>query len=218
MIEVDLRTKQCSICMEVKEIKEFYKQNKINKSGENYVYYNPECKKCSIKRSQKRNEENKENYLSYLKEYRIEYLRRPEVKKMEREKHRKLRKRGVLRKWQNNNPEKIKSYSLKRNTKQHEITNDEWVKCKEYFSFGCAYCGMSEKLHKELNKQQLHRDHVVHDGSNKIDNCVPSCKSCNSSKGEYKLDGWYNKDNENFTQERLDKVNKWLEDDCKLLT
>lgn len=55
---------------------------------------------------------------------------------------------------------------------------------------------------------------------NELDNCVPSCQSCNSSKAQYTLEEWYNPNNDRrggevFTQERLDKIIKWTTEDYK---
>lgn len=66
-----------------------------------------------------------------------------------------------------------------------------------------------------IYKQDLHREHVDHDGSNKLDNCAPSCRSCNSSKYNKEIDDWYNESNEYFTIERLQRLNSWRDSDHK---
>lgn len=68
----------------------------------------------------------------------------------------------------------------------------------------------------ELKKMDLHKEHVDHEGSNKLDNCVPSCQSCNSSKHVYSLEEWYTKDNQNFDEDRLSKIHNWLFEDYRL--
>lgn len=62
----------------------------------------------------------------------------------------------------------------------------------------------------------MHKEHVIDDGSNKLDNCVPACKDCNGHKWEYPLENWYNDNNPFFSQEKLDKINKWTNEDYKL--
>lgn len=99
--------------------------------------------------------------------------------------------------------------------KTHEITNEEWLLCKEYFNNSCAYCGISYENHKKIYNQDLHKEHVNHVGSNKLDNCVPSCKICNSSKKDKEFLSWYNEDNVVFTKERIDKIHNWLNEDYK---
>lgn len=119
--------------------------------------------------------------------------------------------------WRRDNPDKMREYRIYREqNKTHTISLIEWEKCKKYFDYRCAYCNMSEKYHKKKYKQQLHKEHVDHEGSNALDNCVPSCKSCNSSKRRNPLNEWYTKEtNKNFTEERMLRINNWLEADFK---
>lgn len=59
-------------------------------------------------------------------------------------------------------------------------TAAEWNSVKEYFGLHCAYC-----LRHESECGKLCRDHVLplaRGGSDDIDNIVPACRSCNSSK------------------------------------
>jgi 5-methylcytosine-specific restriction endonuclease McrA len=59
----------------------------------------------------------------------------------------------------------------------------------------------------------FHKDHVIHKGSNKLDNCIPACKSCNSSKWKSKFEDWYSENNVVFNIDRYNKILKWLEED-----
>lgn len=125
--------------------------------------------------------------------------------------------RGNLRRWQEKNKDKIKKYNQKRKThKIHQITTEEWNECKKYFNNECAYCGLPASDHYVKYKDQyilsdLHKEHVDHNGANDISNCIPSCKSCNSSKHTFTLSEWYNEtSNPNFTNERLEKILKWI--------
>ena len=95
--------------------------------------------------------------------------------------------------------------------KKHEITDDEWLMCKDYFEYKCAYCGLPEDEHKIIHNEQLHKEHAINDGSNGIDNCVPACKSCNSSKRKQDYTDWYVKGNPVFNEERLHRIEEWLE-------
>ncbi|MCM3387283.1 HNH endonuclease [Ureibacillus chungkukjangi] len=123
--------------------------------------------------------------------------------------------------WQQNNKDKIRGYNKYREqNKKHDINKEEWKACKEYFDNSCAYCGLHHDHHYrmwsgELKKMDLHKEHVDHNGSNNLSNCVPACQSCNSSKYNFELHDWYNKDNPDFTQEKFDKIHKWLETDYK---
>lgn len=75
---------------------------------------------------------------------------------------------------------------------------------------------MNEKYHKEIYNKQLHREHVHPLGANDLSNCIPACTSCNSTKSNQEFEDWYNKDNDRFTDERLHKINQWLENDYKI--
>jgi hypothetical protein len=112
--------------------------------------------------------------------------------------------------YQRKNPEKMNKYSQNRKLRNHEITKQEWQECKQYFNNSCAYCGMSYEEHKVRFKQDLNKEHVEHEGSNKIDNCIPACKSCNGQKWKYQLDEWFNKENPKYTEERYLKIISWL--------
>jgi 5-methylcytosine-specific restriction endonuclease McrA len=95
------------------------------------------------------------------------------------------------------------------------LKSKEWISCKQYFNYECAYCGMTEEKHKELYKQQLHKEHAFPNGANDLSNCIPACKSCNSLKSNYEFIDWYNQENERFSEERIHMINRWLENDYK---
>ncbi len=73
--------------------------------------------------------------------------------------------------------------------------------------------GLNE--HLLTYNETLHKEHVDHEGSNKLNNCVPGCKYCNSSKKDFSLEDWYDENNPNFNQERLDSIIKWITEDYK---
>jgi hypothetical protein len=143
------------------------------------------------------------------------YQHTPKCKEAKRIREQKRRDRGENIKWQQNNREKIKEYNEKRKHKNHNISKKEWIRCKQYFDNSCAYCGMNFEDHKKKFNQDLHKEHVEHEGASDISNCVPSCKPCNSSKKEELLDIWYNKSNKNYTEERYDKILKWVNGDYR---
>lgn len=61
----------------------------------------------------------------------------------------------------------------------------------------------------------LHKDYVVHDGENDLSNCVPACKSCNSSKHNFELNYWFKERSEHYSESRLYKIYNWLNSDYK---
>lgn len=218
--------RQCGNC------KEWLEEN-----IENYYFkiktqtYSSECKKCSIKRSRKNQLNNPERskefkHKHYINNFDKWYDKRKERKENDLEKY----KNDELE-WRRKNKSKVNEYSQNRHQhKMHNITNEEWIACKEYFKdkdgdYCCAYCGLKIQDHYRtyLDGKQymdLHKEHVNDKGSNELDNCVPSCQSCNSSKAQYTLEEWYNPNNDRrggevFAQERLDKIIKWVTEDYK---
>lgn len=128
---------------------------------------------------------------------------------------------GKTKEWRQANPEKCRGYVEKySNHKKHKIATSEWEACKKYFNHRCAYCGLEIEEHwvnirGEIKLGDFHKEHLDHNGSNDLSNCVPSCKSCNSEKHEKIFEEWYSKDNLKFSEERLDKINKWINNDYK---
>lgn len=182
----------------------------------------PECKECTCKKFRQyskdfrdelqvtrkiRDNKNKDHFLNYQKEYYQEH------KEQEQEKQ---------RNYQQNNPDKMKQYQENREkTKHHEISNTEWIACKNYFGNCCAYCGLplDKHLHMKNGKLILFdfcKDHKDNEGANDLSNCIPACKSCNSKKWKSTLEEWYNENNPIFNKERYNKILKWLNVDYKL--
>jgi hypothetical protein len=208
--------KECSICHKIKELSEFYSQIKNSKIKGEYIYYVPYCKDCAIKKSSFHSNKNRDEYLLYQREYSKEYMKNPKRREYHREIVRTRNKEGKTVKWQRENPDKVKIYTV--NHRQHEINKQEWINCKKYFNNSCAYCGLSEKDHYTMylgkpRKSDLHKEHIAHDGANDLSNCVPACRICNSSKWKHNLDEWYNSDNPNYLEERIKKINMWLNED-----
>ncbi len=209
--------KKCTACGEIKELNQFYSQKKFSKKKGEYLYYLPECKDCTIERSLRWQKENPEKRKAYLKIQNKQ--RREEIREFK-----KKNKEQIIesqREWKRNNKDKIREYNQFREmNKKHTITKEEWENCKNYFNYRCAYCGLAVEEHfrlhyGEMKQFDLHKEHVDHTGANDLSNCIPSCQSCNSSKHDFELKDWYNKNNENFSQERLNKILKWLNDDYK---
>ncbi|WP_226035690.1 HNH endonuclease signature motif containing protein [Aquibacillus saliphilus] len=186
---------------------EFYYQEKQRKDGTKYVYYRPDCKECSKSQAKEWNQKHPEvNRRAWKNYYSTERGRQAK-----REDSKRRRDNGNWYKWLKENKDKADGYKNKHHN--HDITKKEWESCKEYFNYKCAYCEMSEFDHKVIYNQQLHKDHVNHEGNDDLSNCVPSCKGCNSSKNEFEIVFWFKERSTTFTQKRLDKINKWLNDD-----
>lgn len=75
---------------------------------------------------------------------------------------------------------------------------------------------MTEEEHRKINRgQDLHKEHIIHDGKNDLRNCVPSCYRCNINKWKYSLNNWYNLNNPNYTFEKYHKIYQWVRYDYK---
>jgi hypothetical protein len=217
--------KTCKDCGENKPLSEYYSQTKIKKkTNETYSYYQPYCKSCASKRSGKWQQDNHEYYLKHKSDYhkksRIENVERREY---DRQHARDQKETGYSKEYYEKNKQYFIDYQKNRMmNKTHEISNEEWLRCKEYFENSCSYCGLHQNYHYIIyagkpKKTDLHKEHVNHNGSNKIDNCVPACQTCNCKKWAFPMDIWY-REQEFFSEERLSKINKWLETDYSLMT
>lgn len=205
-----VESKVCNQCNEKKLLKEYYTRNQTRASGEEYVYYNPKCRDCVKDNTLQWRIENPERSNELNKRWNST----ERGMKFRRDVSRRVRSEGKYREWQKNNPDKIREYRINREqNKTHEISEYEWIECKKYFEYSCAYCGLTEEEHLIEHKQQLHKEHVDHEGDNGIINCVPACKRCNSSKSTKEIEEWYDDDNPNYTKEREDKIYAWLTED-----
>ena len=99
--------------------------------------------------------------------------------------------------WRESNKEHMKEYRIKnreprkisqwnRRAKQTNsggdgITLEQWEQLKADYCYLCAYCG---------KKKKLTLDHIIpiyKGGKHEIENSVPACNSCNTSKGAKSL-------------------------------
>lgn len=203
------KKKTCSYCKELKPINDFYKRG-------NGGFYG-ECKSCHkikvdkytaanrekvLSRKKKYYKENRDYHLAYFKTYSIENSKR----NVER-----------ARRWNINNPERSKElFRLafhRRKARMDELessfTRLQWKDCKEYFKntsghIECAYCSKEMK-----NATQDHFIAVSKGGSYTVNNILPVCLNCNSSKGNADFLEWYST-RDYFSQERVDKIHSYF--------
>ena len=98
------------------------------------------------------------------------------------------KRRETYRKWAAANPDKRLALDRKRRARkagaEGEFTTDEFAALCELFENRCAYCDTDAKLTA---------DHVVplsKGGSDHIENILPACQPCNSSKGTKSITTW----------------------------
>jgi len=199
-----LNSKICPTCNEDKELSEYY--TKIRNDGT--TYYRRECKKCVAIRSHNWEIQNPEAYTIS----RNKKESQPARVKYRKEDWIRQRDSGYTSQWQKDNPEKCREYT--KNHRSHDITKSEWEECLRIFDYKCAYCNMTLKDHKQKYNQQLHKEHVDCEGENNLSNCVPACRSCNSSKHKNIMEDWYRKQ-EFFSEERYNKIILWTTEGYK---
>lgn len=81
----------------------------------------------------------------------------------------------------------------------------EWDKILESFNHECAYCGSAKALIPEHIVPQSLLSCESPENVDLIGNIVPSCCSCNGSKGKHEMVEWY-KGSPQFKQWRLNKI------------
>ena len=106
-----------------------------------------------------------------------------------------------------NNKEKIliRNHERRSQIKQFTstLTPEQWVEIKKIFNNKCAYCNEERKLTIE------HFIPVVKYGELTINNIIPVCSSCNSSKGARDFFTWF--PNQGFYSKRREsKILKHL--------
>jgi len=192
----------------------FYCVNKkaINKK------YTPECKECAKKRT---DDNRSEKYDDYYRDYNKQlYLKDPQKFIESDRKHRLLNPEAHKlkdKKWREKHPEKCIEHAKKH--RNHEITPEEWRSCLKIFGNKCAYCGLPAKKHIVTRNgkdiiMNFHKEHVDDDGYNDLRNAVPSCQSCNSSKHESSLNGWY-KSRDFYNEKKYNKIIWWTTEGYK---
>jgi hypothetical protein len=195
---------------------EYFYVNKCNHTDGHY----PECKQCTSKKVSIWRDNNRSKVNAYNRKAREE--NRWNIQEIMRKNSQRRRDSGEWNKWTKTKAGQesaIKS-RFNRMNKDHIITKEEWKSCLKYFNNSCAYCGLPADQHYckyggKLKLVSLHKEHVDHNGSRYLDNCVPSCRICNSSKHTFDLNEWYNEKNLVYNKDRYDKIIRWLNGDYK---
>lgn len=157
---------------------------------------------------QKWYQENREEHLEYSRQYHQE--NKEELNKSSREWYQENKETHAeyMKKHYQENREQYRMNKQRRRARvdklPHTLTDDEWEETKELFNNSCAYCG----IHQEDIDEALNREHivpVVNDGGFTKENIIPSCNSCNSSKGTRDMEEWY-REQEYFNPDRLNLI------------
>lgn len=191
----------------------FYKSH--NKTDGLYPY----CKRCGVVRAEIWAKENPERTVILTKRKRTS----PRKREYSRLAHAKARESGYYAEYMSKPEVKARKYGSRH--RDHEISEKEWIYCKDYFKdkdgdWCCAYCGIKIKNHfivikGVIKNSDLHKEHKDDKGANDIRNCIPSCRDCNSNKWAFDFEEWYRKQ-KFFTDERYNKIIQWCTEDYKL--
>jgi len=191
----------CRTC-DAEYLREYYKKNKQRMYAKNreWVMNNREKDRQSKRDWKKRNPKADKEYYEKNKEWILP--RNSEYRKNNPDKM-----RYYKRKWKVVNREKVYQDNRTRelNKQSGVYSIKEWENTMSYFNHECAYCGTIPEL--------LTQDHVIplsKGGPYTVENIIPACGSCNSSKNNATLIEWY-ETKPFFEESRLLKIEQYLE-------
>ena len=148
------------------------------------------CKTCEIKRSTNSKKD-------------TNYNQRPSVRESRNESSRLSKRASYLFDEEYRTAELIRCHERRILTDKNKITNAEWLEALERFNYACAYCGSTSNLSM---------DHVVpvsKGGQNTVDNLIPACISCNSTKQASEMVEWYTAQIF-YSKSRLENIVKYI--------
>lgn len=105
----------------------------------------------------------------------------------------------------------IDSGQKKRHGGESGLTEREWEMAKVYFDGKCCYCGNTTTLTKD------HLQPLNNNGTMTVDNIVPACQKCNSSKKDEHWLNWYQKQ-DFYSAERAKKISEYIAFACGMKT
>lgn len=182
-----------------KQYRETYIVNNKHKILENKkIYYEINKDKLKIKSREYYNQNKDKEEFKFK---RLEYIRKyyEENKDKEMLRHSKYNK-------QNRTKSNIRTqlYRAKKNKLANTLTIEQWEHIKLHFNNRCAYCG------KELPLAQEHFIPLSKGGEYTVNNIIPVCKICNSSKNNKDFFEWY-PNKQYYSKEREEFILKHLE-------
>jgi len=134
---------------------------------------------------------NKEHITKYKQQYNKD---NKEVKIMYSNMYYELNKGTIskrIKQYQKDNKEKCNAITQKHNALkkglESSLTDKQWQETKQHFNDKCCYCG------KRLPLTYEHFIPVTKSGEYTVNNIIPSCQSCNSSKSNKDFFAWYPK-------------------------
>lgn len=192
-------------CLALKQ-KEYNQNNKVMVALKSKKY-RLKNKERIIIRSKKYYQKNRETLLAYCKRY---VHANKEIVAVKAKKYRSLNKESIAIKKSIYAKEHLDEYRA-RNEKRRSLkenlpctlTNEQWESIKAHFNNRCCYCNKEKPLTQE------HFIPVTKGGEYTINNIIPSCQSCNSSKGNRPFTIWY-KAYKSYSKKREKIILKFL--------
>jgi len=176
------------------QMKQWHFDNKVAVAKRN-KQWRQDNKEIIAEKTKQYQQDIKEHLTKYRKQYRQEHL---EI----------CVKYG--KQYRQDNKEEFRMHKQRRRARErllpHTLTVLQWESIKEHFNNKCVYCGQTEKLTIE------HFVPVSKFGELTINNIIPVCSSCNSSKGNRLFSVWYPMQ-PYYNKKREQKILKFL--NCK---
>ena len=190
-----IKEKKCHVCKTTYPADDttyFYKKNS-GKYGLATI-----CKKCFKIHSKKYYIDNTDDINNNAKQYRIKNIEKS--KAYSKAFHKIYDKTEKGRNIKSVAWEKRRAFKL---SLDNSLSTRQWEQIIKDFDYECAYCGKKNKLTIE------HFIPISKLGEGTINNIIPSCQSCNSSKGNRDFFIWYPKQ-KYFSKKRETKLLKYL--------
>jgi 5-methylcytosine-specific restriction endonuclease McrA len=114
-------------------------------------------------------------------------------------------KRGLRRLNKNKNEDGCKKSSIERRKEREKkqvdtLNGEQWTFILNQFNHSCAYCG-----DRRYTLTQDHFIPLINGGGRTLQNIIPACLICNSSKNKKDFFKWY-RSNENYCYKRENKI------------
>ena len=188
----------------------YYQQNREKMIEKNRQYRKNNPEKIAL-RKKKYNEENADKVKEYRKEFNKQYrLKNKEKLDAYSKEWRIKNKEYMIEKSSRYAKEHKEVYRLSKQRRKalkrklpSTLTIEQWESAKKHFDNSCAFCGKNYPLAQE------HFVALTKGGEYSHNNIIPSCQSCNSSKGDKNFFEWYPKF-KHYSKARERKIIQYL--------
>ena len=191
----DITALRCTVCGRLRRVNAFFKASPSN--GAKHGRRMP-CKKCRRplhaaaehrRRTDPTHREAAYEAARRWSQAHPEYERARSQRRWRTEPVYRARVKAAKARWAVEHPEYYRTAAKLRRAKLRgvvcELTPEQWTAVLNAHGNACVYCGDSHKLTMD------HLVPISRGGNHTIDNVVPSCKSCNSSKHDRTLDEFF---------------------------